>query len=322
MASRQSLTHIRFPSIGCGALIVLLTQVVPVVASAEIAPEDTSSGVGISATIGVNLCVDRGDAECGSIGPGVGFDFDIFWRLLPYLSIDVGFFLGTSTNDGDVIDYESSYIGVLFGPTAWLPIGPVDLSISAGIGYGHLQARSIVENPEYPASSDVSELDLYDRGGGFAFGWGAALAYRFSDRFSVGATMRHTVPFLSELCSKVGRTDEVCVENPDRVQEFRVGLTLTFYFMDSDADDEDGRERPSGPGFDPLVVHWGHSEREEELLDDEVELEAEPDDEVELEAEPDDELELDLEEPDDVDSDDVDSDDDAQGSSNVDMTGR
>lgn len=219
-------------SVVAGLLLAGLLSL-PTTAAAEIGGPTVSRGPGAELLLGANFCIKNNEAECDDITPGFGMSFGLLWRFIPYLSVDVDFYFGMLTYE-QVVGVSSARsditeLGILVGPRAYLPIGPVDLFFGLGIGYGRINEQMVSDSPY------ISEQIVDYRTDGFELGFTFGVAWRIIDLLSLGAILRYHIPFFDELCSEEEGEEEVCINyedlpDDDIIRQLIFGISLTVYF--------------------------------------------------------------------------------------------
>ncbi len=95
-------------------------------------------GLGVSVLLGMNMCINNGDATCGGLDPHFGFSGGLLYRFLDSLALDGNFHYGMYNAQGG----DLSSLGVLFGPRAFFNVANIDLFLGLGIGWGQYKAEA------------------------------------------------------------------------------------------------------------------------------------------------------------------------------------
>jgi opacity protein-like surface antigen len=194
----------------------------PVAPPVEPDPWAAPRGPGGSLMLGANVCVETDTTSCDSLDPSFGMNFDLFWRFLRWLSVDVELAYGLyDVPSVSGADTSTDVLTVLVGTRFIIPIGPMDLWFGLGLGWGRLKTS-------VTAFSDTVETTA----SGAVFGLNTGLEYRITDWVAVGAQVRYYADLYSEVCIAGGASDGACdtLDPGDTVQHFMVGVQGTFYF--------------------------------------------------------------------------------------------
>jgi hypothetical protein len=172
----------------------------------------TPSGLGLSALVGMNVCVSNGDEDCHDRETSFGWNLSAVYRFMSFLGGEATFFHGINNIETSGI---VSSLGLLFGPKGYVPLGNLDLTVGIQLGWSHYIRKGRDEGP-YEYISD-----------GFALGFSAGAEYRLNSRVALGILFRDIMPFYKERCDVVY---DRCHDLNNSEHQLVFGLTATYYF--------------------------------------------------------------------------------------------
>ena len=171
--------------------------------------DDAPTGVNASVLLGMNMCMDSGDAECDQLDPSFGFLVSGGYRFHPYVGANLDIHYGMyGTDEGSF-----STLGFIAGPKGYLPLG--DISLFANVGFGYVMHMG-------SNGADVSQ-------NGLAIGFGFGAEYMVMEGLGVGLGGKYFMTFEAELCVTPDGGSETCGD-ADSIDEIMFGLNATYYF--------------------------------------------------------------------------------------------
>ena len=175
----------------------------------------------VSVDLGATSFASRGSgAFTDGVGTGGGIFATALWRFIPWLA--VGVHGGVTAMDSAYCDSYGYDCGTLYFATGLLeargilPIGPLDLWGSLGVGYG-----TVVQ--------PVNDYDSYSVSGA-TLAAGVGLDWFLVPRFSIGILSRVYKIFPTEYCDENGNCYDSDLGDSDPGVAWYAGLSATWHY--------------------------------------------------------------------------------------------
>jgi opacity protein-like surface antigen len=187
---------------------LLLAGLLIVVLVPAVLADEAPTGVNASLLLGMNMCMDSGDAKCDNVDPSFGFLVSGGYRFHQYVGANLDIHYGMYGPE----EGSASTLGFMVGPKGYLPLG--DISIFANVGFGYVMHMA-------SNGADVSQ-------NGLALGFGAGAEYMIMEGLGLGLGFKYWMTFEAEACVDAG-SGEMCGD-ADSADEIMLGLNATYYF--------------------------------------------------------------------------------------------